>query len=497
VRFHGATPTSSRIYPCYFGAMRYVVLATFGFLVMSGMEARAEPESETEEARRSAMVDQQIEARGIRDPRVLRAMRVVPRHRFVPVRMKPYAYQDRPLPIGHDQTISQPYIVALMSELAGIRPGSRVLEVGTGSGYQAAVLAEMGAEVYSLEIVEPLAVPLDQPPRVGQAALQPVEPAPLLLEHAAERADAASFEVDCKALMHANGLRDSTPIRVGQQLAIPGRAAGARTVAAAERYYEVRQGDTPCEIAESFHVGCKALMRANGLADGTLLRIGQKLELPGRGAGAETVAGAAAEAERTVAAEEPVDVASAAPAPEQRSAGAVPPASGAAETGPVVELMEEIDVSVNVTRDGDATAYRIRVLPGETLGHYADWLGLGGTAALRRLNDLPYGTGLRLDTVVELPIDSDAERASFETSRFEYHQTLVDEFNQHYEVTDVRSYTVKLGDTMWKIARRHNLPYWVLSRANRDVSNPGVGETVDVPVIEARSEANQPLVDTN
>jgi len=137
--------------------MRYVVLATFGFLVMSGMEARAEPESETEEARRSAMVDQQIEARGIRDPRVLRAMRVVPRHRFVPVRMKPYAYQDRPLPIGHDQTISQPYIVALMSELAGIRPGSRVLEVGTGSGYQAAVLAEMGAEVYSLEIVEPLA----------------------------------------------------------------------------------------------------------------------------------------------------------------------------------------------------------------------------------------------------------------------------------------------------------------------------------------------------
>jgi len=308
---------------------------------------------------------------------------------------------------------------------------------------------------------------------------------------------AASFEVDCKALMHANGLRDSTPIRVGQQLAIPGRAAGARTVAAAERYYEVRQGDTPCEIAESFHVGCKALMRANGLADGTLLRIGQKLELPGRGAGAETVAGAAAEAERTVAAEEPVDVASAAPAPEQRSAGAVPPASGAAETGPVVELMEEIDVSVNVTRDGDATAYRIRVLPGETLGHYADWLGLGGTAALRRLNDLPYGTGLRLDTVVELPIDSDAERASFETSRFEYHQTLVDEFNQHYEVTDVRGYTVKLGDTMWKIARRHNLPYWVLSRANRDVSNPGVGETVDVPVIEARSEANQPLVDTN
>ena len=103
------------------------------------------------------MVDEQIEPRGIRNPRVLRAMRAVPRHRFVPEKMKPFAYQDRPLPIGHDQTISQPYIVALMSELAEVRPGSRVLEVGTGSGYQAAVLAEMGADVYSIEIVEPLA----------------------------------------------------------------------------------------------------------------------------------------------------------------------------------------------------------------------------------------------------------------------------------------------------------------------------------------------------
>jgi protein-L-isoaspartate(D-aspartate) O-methyltransferase len=103
------------------------------------------------------MVERQIEARGIRNRAVLRAMRTVPRHRFVPDDMKPYAYQDRPLPIGYGQTISQPYIVALMSELANVRPGARVLEVGTGSGYQAAVLAEMGAEVYSIEIVEALA----------------------------------------------------------------------------------------------------------------------------------------------------------------------------------------------------------------------------------------------------------------------------------------------------------------------------------------------------
>lgn len=103
------------------------------------------------------MVQRQIESRGVRDARVLRAMRAVPRHRFVPSSQRASAYEDRPLSIGRGQTISQPYIVALMSELAAVGPGDTVLEVGTGSGYQAAVLAEMGVKVFSIEIVEPLA----------------------------------------------------------------------------------------------------------------------------------------------------------------------------------------------------------------------------------------------------------------------------------------------------------------------------------------------------
>jgi protein-L-isoaspartate(D-aspartate) O-methyltransferase len=109
------------------------------------------------EAERRRMVDEQIEARGIADPRVLAAMRAVPRHEFVPADERAHAYEDRPLPIGDGQTISQPYIVALMTELAAVGPGSKVLEVGTGSGYQAAVLAACGAEVYSVEIVAALA----------------------------------------------------------------------------------------------------------------------------------------------------------------------------------------------------------------------------------------------------------------------------------------------------------------------------------------------------
>jgi len=114
----------------------------------------AEPGDRREE--RERMVREQLEARDIEDDRVLAALRAAPRHRFVPSAQRPFAYQDRPLPIGHRQTISQPYVVALMSQLAEVAPGERVLEIGTGSGYQAAVLAELGAEVYSIEIVRPL-----------------------------------------------------------------------------------------------------------------------------------------------------------------------------------------------------------------------------------------------------------------------------------------------------------------------------------------------------
>ncbi|MEZ5290800.1 MAG: protein-L-isoaspartate(D-aspartate) O-methyltransferase [Vicinamibacterales bacterium] len=103
------------------------------------------------------MVDRQLRARGIRDPRVLAAMSRVPRHRYVPAAVAAEAYDDHPLPIGHGQTISQPYIVAFMTEALAIRPDDVVLEIGTGSGYQAAVLGELAREVYTIELVPALA----------------------------------------------------------------------------------------------------------------------------------------------------------------------------------------------------------------------------------------------------------------------------------------------------------------------------------------------------
>ncbi len=109
------------------------------------------------QSRVARMVREQIVRRGVEDPRVLDAMRSVPRHMFVPDAYRSRASEDRPLPIGYGQTISQPYIVAFMTELLEVEPHHRVLEIGTGSGYQAAVLASLTREVYSVEIVPELA----------------------------------------------------------------------------------------------------------------------------------------------------------------------------------------------------------------------------------------------------------------------------------------------------------------------------------------------------
>jgi protein-L-isoaspartate(D-aspartate) O-methyltransferase len=140
----------------FIGKLRFIAPALF--LVCSCAQAQ-DPDTYAEE--RARMVRTQLESgvfgrAAIEDAAVLEAMRTVPRHRFVPSNMVRNAYADSPLPIGHEQTISQPYIVAVMTELLDPEAGDSVLEIGTGSGYQAAVLAEIVADVFTIEIVEPL-----------------------------------------------------------------------------------------------------------------------------------------------------------------------------------------------------------------------------------------------------------------------------------------------------------------------------------------------------
>lgn len=131
------------------------ILAVAALLVFAAPPAGADSDKNYARAR-ERMVARQIEARGIKNPSVLRAMRKVPRHQFVPDGLRAFAYDDTALPIGEGQTISQPYVVALMTELIDPRPDKKVLEIGTGSGYQAAILAELFRDVYTMEIVETL-----------------------------------------------------------------------------------------------------------------------------------------------------------------------------------------------------------------------------------------------------------------------------------------------------------------------------------------------------
>jgi protein-L-isoaspartate(D-aspartate) O-methyltransferase len=136
----------------------FIFIFTAICLMTSGCEAReADMEKDPYWSKRDAMVTKTIEARGVRDPRVLDAMRSVERHQFVPKSALPFAYEDYPLPIGESQTISQPYIVAFMTELLELDGSEKILELGTGSGYQAAVLSKVAKEVYTIEIIHSLA----------------------------------------------------------------------------------------------------------------------------------------------------------------------------------------------------------------------------------------------------------------------------------------------------------------------------------------------------
>ena len=132
------------------------VLVIIGLACVAS-ETRVQRGARDWDAERRRMVDEQLRARDIRSERVLDTMLRVPRHLFVPESQRTEAYSDSPLPIGHDQTISQPYIVAFMTQALDVAPGHRVLEVGTGSGYQAAILGALAKDVYSIEIVAPLA----------------------------------------------------------------------------------------------------------------------------------------------------------------------------------------------------------------------------------------------------------------------------------------------------------------------------------------------------
>ncbi len=339
----------------------------------------------------------------------------------------------------------------------------------------------------------------------------------------------------------------------GYALRLPHRKHGwAKQVAKLERLpaeqpqlsgrkYVVRRGDTACGIAEIFNVKCRDLIQVNSLGRRALIRVGQRLDIPGKPRRSVKSAVAKVSTAKALAATAVVDedVAEKSDVTEAAAAAAVStklsvasvngvkvdnryaseietPADAASfgrsspqsveekqtdtavatadAEGLIEPLIRELDLKVVYRqRNGDGL-YGVRVQPEETLGHYADWLGIGYTRKIRKLNRVSSRTRIQVGRWISLPIQSPKMREEFEKKREEYHRTLTDEFRQHYEVVALDLHLVKKGDSLWQIAREYEIPYWVLTRYNPEQRSPNIGDRVIVPLLKAKSPQEEPPI---
>ncbi|MDH3638804.1 MAG: LysM peptidoglycan-binding domain-containing protein [Gammaproteobacteria bacterium] len=285
--------------------------------------------------------------------------------------------------------------------------------------------------------------------------------------------------------------------------------------------YVVQRGDTACRIARAFDVRCRDLIELNRLGRRALIRVGQKLDIPGQQRKQPKLVVAKAEAvnlvppaaggksssppaaKRTDAA--PSDqLQEVTPQPFKNTFKNTPPTAlkqppplaptgaGGTVSAVLAPLVADVDGQIAVETRKGRRMYLVKVLPEETLGHYADWLGLGFSTQIRKLNGLKRGRQLRIGQKLRLPIENDDQRRDFEGKRAEYHRTLVDEFREHYDVAGVDTYTLKKGDSLWKLAREYELPYWVLTRYNPNVSGLNVGDAIRIPTVRARTPQEEP-----
>ncbi len=160
-----------------------------------------------------------------------------------------------------------------------------------------------------------------------------------------------------------------------------------------------------------------------------------------------------------------------------------------AEAAPVIDPLDrEIDLDVQIAGINGERVYRINIEPEETLGHYSDWLRLGGVKMLRELNGREATKVLSSGTALLLPVSSETQRRDFERRRQEYHRVLVEEFKENFEVAGIEQYTVRKGDSLWLLAREFELPLWVITRYNPVLrsSAPKAGENLQIPLIRPR-----------
>ena len=283
--------------------------------------------------------------------------------------------------------------------------------------------------------------------------------------------------VDCKELIRANQLGRKARILVGQKLIIPGTDYLESNLAGlnADNQYIVQKGDSACGVAKRFRVSCPDLLRLNNLNRRAVIHPGQKLAIPGLDTPdtTETAARLAAQ-----------------PASSQPSKGtetgddAAPPAAD----NQLANLLDTLpNLSIRVGSESGNPVYYIYVEVDETLGHYADWLGIGGSRLLRQINKLSRSKALQLGQRLRLPDITPETVSRFEQKRSEYHQVLSETLKENFQLVGIENYTVKSGESLWDMSQRLGFPLWLLYRLNPELRHTGLsaGRTVRLPLLNA------------
>ena len=283
--------------------------------------------------------------------------------------------------------------------------------------------------------------------------------------------------VSCRELISVNKLGRKARIRIGQELIVPrddfvpGTPAGLN----AENRYVVKKGDIACRIAARFDVSCRELVKLNTLGKKARIYPGQKLVIPGY------------EGEKT--SETALELAEA-PKSQKPLGKTTPDINQPAAAQPdnkLINLLDTLpDLSIRVgNRDGNPVYY-IYVEVDETLGHYADWLGIGGSSTLRKLNKLKSTSNLRLGMRLVFPRITAETVARFEQRRTEYHQVLSESLKEKYQLVGIEQHTVRQGESLWFMSQRLGFPLWLLYRLNPSlrVSGLSVGEQINLPQLK-------------
>lgn len=300
----------------------------------------------------------------------------------------------------------------------------------------------------------------------------------------------------------------------GYKLKLPKAAAG-RSEQVAKLYklkaeepkyieysYRVKRGDTACGIAKKEAVSCRELIALNNLGRRALIRTGQIITIPGsptklaKKSSASTVKIAKKKPEKIVKPEAVVKPEETIKPETIKRTEAVAVSENPRKPEPVIKSIPNIpessfgvgdDLLIQLTEKKGKTRYSIVVEPDESLGHYANWLGLRSASSIRKLNKLKSSRHVRMGKIIYLPVKKQAQKEQFNQQRLDYHQELQDEFRTRFKIAGVESYTVLSGDSAWSISNKQGVPLWLLKRYNPKLfsgtqSQPG--DTISLPVIE-------------